>query len=434
MKAKCPFYKNGMIIGAVLFVLALGMTQKHPDAAAFCGVAGMIIFFVSLIRRIIGKLKGKKKDPEVVNAPSTDKPTQVPIQQPQNVDNNVIIENTVPKPETETTIQSTSDAETQETNRRFVKITTEDFVKASRTTGYVAFDFETTGLSSENDRIVEIGAIKVDAYGKEIDRFSTLINPEMHLPSNVASITGLSDAILRTAPTLDKVLPDFLRFIDGYPLIAWNVSFDKGFLEKAVCRCNLNCETMYADALAWARKVYDLPSYKQDAVSDHIGYVPTTKHRAMADCETMLAIISDMLACSNCIPQEANSTSDKTFVVDMARMDTSLNANAYEIAIAEHFISVIKADKPDANPVLQRRSQSYLSLCLGDNDFLRIKYTDRTKWISIDSWAAQLEDEDPLFIAHENKRQRHWKAKLDDISDVERFDALVVKACQQIKD
>lgn len=442
MNKKQAKSKYGIVIGLLMFVGAL-LAPQSISVVPIVGVMGIFVFFISLILTIIHAIRNKKYATLKIDSALDNKITiepepssaSVPLPAPDNIAEPEQVSVSAPV----TTVESEHASEIKlniepvpeekEAVQKFIKLAIEDFINESSKSGYVAFDFETTGLSSDNERIIEIGAIKVDFDGNEIDRYSTLVNPEKHLPSNIAAMTGLSDGVLRSAPTIDQVLSTFLEFIGDYPVIAWNVSFDKGFLEKAACRCNLGCDIRYADALAWARTTYHLEKYKQNVVAEHIGYVPTDKHRAIADCETLVAIIKDMSLHTNepVVRQTASSVA-----IDLARSDEALNANAYELAIAEHFIAVIKAQKPDMNPILMRRSQSYLSLCQGRNDFLRIKYTDRARWISIDSWGAELEEDNELFAAQANKRQRHWKAKLNNIDDIGLFDNYVIKACKTI--
>lgn len=118
----------------------------------------------------------------------------------------------------------------------------------------------------------------------------------------------------------------------------------------------------------------------------------------------------------------------KPFVRSQFQKD--LNANEKELLVAEHFISVINAAKPNIVVTLERRSDNYLSLCLKENDFLRFKYTDRTKWLSIDTTYLDLKEDDERFVTQKNKKQRHWKATIDDISMLQAFDELAVLACQ----
>ncbi|GAB1483751.1 hypothetical protein MASR2M78_25670 [Treponema sp.] len=98
---------------------------------------------------------------------------------------------------------------------------------------FVAFDLETTGLDAKKERIVELGAIKFDNRGP-IARFGTLINPLIPIPPEATRVNGISDAMLKNMPTLDEVLPDFVRFIRGSTLIAHNAGFDCGFINAAL--------------------------------------------------------------------------------------------------------------------------------------------------------------------------------------------------------
>lgn len=98
---------------------------------------------------------------------------------------------------------------------------------------FVAFDLETTGLYPAKDRIVEIGAVKFDRRGP-IGRYSVLVNPHMPMPAEASRVNGITDAMLAGKPTLDQVLPDFLRFIGGAVLVAHNSSFDLSFVNAAL--------------------------------------------------------------------------------------------------------------------------------------------------------------------------------------------------------
>lgn len=106
-----------------------------------------------------------------------------------------------------------------------------------------------------------------------------------------------------------------------------------------------------------------------------------------------------------------------------SQFEKDLEINEDEKKIAEHFYNLIGEAAPIS---LERRSSSYLSLCLGGDDFLRFKYTDRAKWIALDSWAVKINDDNPLFISQKNKKQRFWKAELSDLSDALLFDDLVI--------
>ncbi|NLM00597.1 MAG: 3'-5' exonuclease [Treponema sp.] len=102
---------------------------------------------------------------------------------------------------------------------------------------FTAIDTETTGLNKHNDRIIEIGAVKFDKNGI-IDKFSSLINPKRPLTQICIKLCGIYDDMLSDAPTVAKVLPEFLCFISGSTLIAHNANFDINFI-------NAECERIH---------------------------------------------------------------------------------------------------------------------------------------------------------------------------------------------
>ena len=108
---------------------------------------------------------------------------------------------------------------------------------------YIAFDFETTGLSSENDRIIEIAAIKFEG-GEAVDKFVTLVNPERPIDPFITDITGISNAMVSDAPIERNIIDDIINFLEDFPLVAHNISFDISFLNllEAICFiCSLRC-------------------------------------------------------------------------------------------------------------------------------------------------------------------------------------------------
>ena len=100
---------------------------------------------------------------------------------------------------------------------------------------FVAFDLETTGLSSHTDRIIEIGAV-ILKNGKEVDRFQTFVDPERPLDRKIVELTGITEEMLQGAPKIEEVLPKFLDFIGGRVLVAHNSDFDTGFIRAECAR------------------------------------------------------------------------------------------------------------------------------------------------------------------------------------------------------
>ena len=113
----------------------------------------------------------------------------------------------------------------------------------------------------------------------------------------------------------------------------------------------------------------------------------------------------------------------KSFV--NSQFEKGLEINKDESRIAEHFILYIINMDPAADIILEQRSSNYISMCTKDYDFLRFKYTDRAKWISIDVTDLDVSADDPRFTAQTNKNQRFWKANIKSVGDLCSFDSLV---------
>lgn len=168
--------------------------------------------------------------------------------------------------------------------------------KKSASNGYVVFDLETTGLNRSSDRIVEIGAIKYDAQHKELDRFSMLVNPSIHIPESASAINNIYDDMVANAPVIREVLPLFLEFVGAFPLVAHNAEFDIAFLRNAIETNDFVCCLSYGDSLAMCKKAYDLPNYKLASIARSLGYVACQTHRSIGDCEMLAYVIRHLLS------------------------------------------------------------------------------------------------------------------------------------------
>ena len=155
---------------------------------------------------------------------------------------------------------------------------------------FVVFDLETTGLSALNNRITEIGAVKVE-NGKVIDVFNTFVDPETHIPENITELTGITDEMVKGAPDCKTALQMFFDFIGDDILVAHNANFDTSFVRAAARRYKLPFENTYIDTLALSR--YINPTLKRhtlDAIADYYRLGDFNHHRASDDAE-MLAFI-----------------------------------------------------------------------------------------------------------------------------------------------
>lgn len=155
---------------------------------------------------------------------------------------------------------------------------------------FICFDIETTGLSPIRDKITEIGAVKV-VNGEITDTFSTFANPEIPIPAKITQLTGITDDMVKDAPSQREAVKAFLEFAGGNVLVAHNAPFDTSFIRRA-------CENMgeeycctSIDTVAIARAILpDIKNVKLDTVANYLRLGNFNHHRATDDA-TILAKI-----------------------------------------------------------------------------------------------------------------------------------------------
>ena len=148
---------------------------------------------------------------------------------------------------------------------------------------YVVFDLETTGFSAIKDKIIEIGAVKVEE-GKITDRFSTFVNPGVPIPFRITQLTGITDQMVMDAPGIETVLPQFLEFIGEAALVAHNASFDVGFIEQNCRYQDITPDFTSVDTVAMARILLPtLSKYKLNVVAGALHISLENHHRAVDD-------------------------------------------------------------------------------------------------------------------------------------------------------
>ena len=163
---------------------------------------------------------------------------------------------------------------------------------------FVAFDLETTGLSSQHDTIIEIGAA-IMRRGEVIDTFQMFVDPKRKLQPKIIELTGITDAMLTGAPDISEALPQFLEFVGDRPLCAHNADFDTGFVAAACERLGLTFQPTFVDTLILAQNLLpDLGKYKLNIVADALSLPDFNHHRASDDaitCGYLLARFYKML-------------------------------------------------------------------------------------------------------------------------------------------
>lgn len=149
---------------------------------------------------------------------------------------------------------------------------------------YVCLDLETTGLDPKTDKIIEIGAIKVRS-GQIVDSFQSFVNPGRMLPEKIVALTGICDDQLKEAPPMEKVLPEFVKFVGEECLLGHSILFDYSFLKKAVVNFygNIAYEKDGIDTLKIARKYCaSLESRRLSYLCAYYG-IEQKAHRALED-------------------------------------------------------------------------------------------------------------------------------------------------------
>jgi len=161
----------------------------------------------------------------------------------------------------------------------------------------IVLDFETSGLSPDHgDRAIEIGAVRIEK-GRITDRFQQLMNPGRRINSFIESYTGITNAMLRDAPTCREVMTEFNEFIEDFDIVAHNASFDRRFLEAELQQIQRRYTGEFACSMLVSRRVYpDAPSHKLGTLVEY-KCLPTsgTFHRALADAEMTTHLWLQML-------------------------------------------------------------------------------------------------------------------------------------------
>lgn len=164
-------------------------------------------------------------------------------------------------------------------------------------TDYVVFDLETTGAKCPPCRVTEIGAFRVQK-GKIVDKFHTLVNPEMPIPIFITQLTGISEAMVKTAPKFQEIANDFLDFIGDSVLVAHNAPFDVRFLNHEVARVydGYRVANPHLCTVQLSRKlVPQIENHKLNTVAQHFCVNLENHHRASDDAHATARIFINLL-------------------------------------------------------------------------------------------------------------------------------------------
>lgn len=214
---------------------------------------------------------------------------------------------------------------------------------------YIIFDLETTGLSAATERIIEIGAVKVE-NGEIMESFDLFVDPEKAITPEITRLTSITNEMVAGAPKEADALEQFFRFCDGCDiLVAHNADFDMGFLRAAIRRCGREEDPVQIDTLVMARAMYpELKKHKLDTIAERLGVTQKHHHRADDDARVLAEIflkmvqklvedagITKVMDINHSMGQQNTAKTHPYHIVLLVQNQTGLK-NLYKIISASH--------------------------------------------------------------------------------------------------
>lgn len=165
-----------------------------------------------------------------------------------------------------------------------------------KTSTYIVFDIETTGLSVTQNKIIEIAAVKM-VEDKEVDRFATFVNPHERIPYNIQQLTNINDDMVKDAPELEPVLNDFVKFVGDGILVAHNARFDMGFIQANLKSLGMSpLDNPVLDTLELARMLHpSMKNHRLNTLADKYKVSLENHHRAIDDTIALAGILTGLL-------------------------------------------------------------------------------------------------------------------------------------------
>lgn len=166
------------------------------------------------------------------------------------------------------------------------------------TLDFVAFDTETTGLQPYSEELVELAAVRFNLETGAKEYFQTLVNPRKPIPFQAMRVHGITDEMVASAPTLEKVLPSFFQFLGNSIPVAHNAPFDIGFLSLHALRLGITPpDSPVLDSCMFSRRVFlEQPSHKLQSLVEALGIAESTFHRALADTKSCMEVFRAVVA------------------------------------------------------------------------------------------------------------------------------------------
>ena len=156
---------------------------------------------------------------------------------------------------------------------------------------FVVFDIETTGFSPINDRIIEIGAVKLQ-NGEIVDSFNAFVNPERRIPFEITELTGITPEMVSDAQSIEKIMPKFLEFVGDSVMVAHNAEFDMSFINSNCRRMGISIDNPVLDTIPLCKFLYpDLKKYKLNVIAKYLDISLENHHSAVDDAAATANIL-----------------------------------------------------------------------------------------------------------------------------------------------
>ena len=165
---------------------------------------------------------------------------------------------------------------------------------------FVVVDVEATGAKTPPNRLIELGAYRIRG-GRIVDKFLSLVNPEIPIPRFVAALTGISNEMVKRAPVFADVAPQWLDFVNDSVLVAHNAPFDTSFLNHEISRVypgHRMVNPHLCTVMLSRRALPDLSNHRLDTIANHFSIPIISRHRAgsdaLATAEIFIRILTEL--------------------------------------------------------------------------------------------------------------------------------------------
>ena len=177
----------------------------------------------------------------------------------------------------------------------------------------VILDFETTGLSPDYSRVIEVGAVIVSGT-KVVDKLSQLMHPGCSIPYFITDITGITNQMVKGKPSPEKFMPTLKKFIGTRPILAHNASFDQKFLISEMKNIGKRIDNKFLCTLKLARRlILDAPDYKLTTLTSHLKIKTSKEHKAHRALNDVMATLEVWLYIKKYVANYIKASPDFNF-------------------------------------------------------------------------------------------------------------------------